>query len=173
MPHSLSRPPPNPPPAGAWGGILLCCLLSACGYRFTAPNSALPVVQVPTFENKTAEPTLELIFTQAARDQLHRAGRLGGETADGTLRGTVLTVTGGPFMTAPTLGRQPGMRLTISVAFTLEKAGRALGNTVVTSSEEFPSGADVLLTESNREAALRRLADSVVREALERLQRAP
>lgn len=154
-------------------GLLLC----ACGYRFTAPNSSLPAgltsVQVPMFENKTADPSLELVFTQAARDQLQRAGRLGGDTAEGTLRGTVLTVSSGPFLAAPTLGRQPGMRVSVGVLFVLEKQGREVGRTGVNLIEDFPSGADVLLTESNREAALRRIADSAVREGLERLQSAP
>lgn len=157
--------------------LALVLLLSACGYRFTAPNSSLPAgltsVQVPMFENKTADPSIELVFTQAARDQLHRAGRLGGDTAEGTLRGTVLTISSGPFLAAPTLGRQPGMRISVGVLLVLEKQGREVGRTGVTFSEEFPSGADVLLTESNREAALRRIADSAVREGLERLQSAP
>lgn len=158
-----------------WSALVL--VLCACGYRFTAPNSSLPAgltsVNVPVFDNRTAEASAEVFFTQAARDQLQRAGRLGGETSEGTLRGSILTVTGGPFMTAPTLPRQPGMRLSVSVSFKLEKQGQVIGSVVVSNSEEFPSGADVLLTESNREAALRRLADSVVREGLERLQSAP
>lgn len=157
--------------------LVVGLLLSACGYRFTAPNASLPAgltaVQVPMFENKTADPSIELVFTQAARDQLQRAGRLGGDTAEGTLRGTVLTISGGPFMSAPTLGRQPGMRVTVGVLFVLEKQGREVARTAVNFAEEFPSGADVLLTESNREAALRRIADSAVREGLERLQSAP
>ncbi len=157
-------------------GLVLVVLLSACGYRFTAPNASLPAgltaVQVPTFENKTAEPSVELFFTQAARDQLHRAGRLGGDSAEGVLRGTVIAVTSGPFMTAPSLGFQPAMRLTVTLSLSLEKQGRAVGGTTVTQNEEFPSGADVLLTESNRESALRRVAESAVREGLERLQAA-
>ncbi|MGV3624238.1 MAG: LPS assembly lipoprotein LptE [Archangium sp.] len=156
---------------------LLVLSLSACGYRFTAPNASLPAgltaVQVPMFENKTADPSLELVFTQAARDQLHRAGRLGGDTAEGTLRGSILSISGGPFMTAPSIPRQPGMRVNVSVVLVLEKQGREVGRTGVNYSEEFPSGADVLLTESNREAALRRIADSAVREGLEKLQSAP
>jgi hypothetical protein len=73
-------------------------------------------------------------------------------------------------MTAPTLGRQPVFRMTATIALTLKKSGVSVGNTTVSVSEEFPSGPDVLLTESNRAAALRRLADAAVREGLERLQ---
>ena len=63
--------------------------------------------------------------------------------------------------------------MTATIALTLKKNGVAVGSTQVSISEEFPSGADVLLTESNRAASLRRLADATVREGFERLQAAP
>ncbi|MDP1823874.1 MAG: LptE family protein [Archangium sp.] len=152
-------------------------LLASCGYRFTAPNASLPggirTASVPFFINRTAEPGAELAFTQAARDQLDRAGRLGGPDADGVLEGTILSVGSGPFLAAPTLGRQPVFRMTAALTLTLKKSGLDVGTTTVSVSEEFPSGPDVLLTESNRDAALRRLADAAVREGLERLQTAP
>ena len=125
---------------------------------------------MPYFDNRTAEPAAEVAFTQAARDQLERAGRLASATADGTLEGTVVSLGGGPFMGAPTLSRQPVFRLTAVLTLTLKRGGAVVATTTVTAAEEFPSGADVLLTESNRAAALRRLADAAVREGLERLQ---
>lgn len=152
-------------------------LLAGCGYRFTAPNASLPggvrAARVPFFLNRTAEPGAELPFTQAARDQLDRAGRLGGPDAQGVLEGTILGVNSGPFLSSPTLGRQPVFRMSATLALTLKKNGQVVGNTTVSVSEEFPSGADVLLTETNRAAALRRIADAAVREGLERLQAAP
>jgi hypothetical protein len=55
-------------------------VLSSCGYRFSAPGGALPeglrAVRAPVFENKTGEPTAEIFFTQAFREQLTRAGTL-------------------------------------------------------------------------------------------------
>ena len=156
--------------------MALCALvtLSACGYRFTAPNSSLPAglksVRVPIFNNGTAEPGAELYFTQAARDQLERAGRLGGDAADGVLDGTIIAVSSGPFMNAPELPKQPVFRLSVSLSLALKKNDVAVGTTTVALSEEFPSGADVLLTESNRGAALRRIADAAIREGLEKLQ---
>jgi hypothetical protein len=148
--------------------------LSACGYRFTAPNSSLPAglksVRVPVFTNRTAEPGAELYFTQAARDQLERAGRLGGDAADGVLEGTIIAISSGPFMSAPELPKQPVFRLAVSLSLALKKNDLAVGTTTVALTEEFPSGADVLLTESNRGAALRRIADAAIREGLEKLQ---
>jgi hypothetical protein len=153
---------------------VLVMLLASCGYRFTAPNSSLPggitAAHVPFFTNRTAEPGAEIPFTQAARDQLDRAGRLGGPDSDAVLEGTIIAVGSGPFMTAPTLPRQPGFRMSATISLTLKKNGVDVGTTTVAVSEEFPSGADVLLTESNRAAALRRLADATVREGFERLQ---
>jgi hypothetical protein len=86
------------------------------------------------------------------------------------LEGTLLSVTSGPFLQAPELPRQPVFRLSVTLSLTLKKHDAVVGNTTVALSEEFPSGADVLLTESNRGAALRRIAESAAREGLERLQ---
>jgi hypothetical protein len=73
-------------------------------------------------------------------------------------------------MSAPALPKQPVFRVTATVTLNLVKGGATVGAATVTTSEEFPSGADVLLTESNRGAALKRLAETMIREALERLQ---
>ncbi len=55
--------------------------LSACGYRFTAGGGALPQgireVYAPVFINRTAEPGLETLFTQALREYLVRHGVAG------------------------------------------------------------------------------------------------
>lgn len=154
--------------------LALVVALAACGYRVTAPNAALPAgltaVSVPVFMNRTAEPAAELAFTRALREQLERAGRLGGSDAPGRLEGTLLVVSGSPYLTAPTLPRQPAFRLAASVQLQLFKGGVSVSQVTVSGSEEFVSGADVLLTEANRGAALQRLADALMREGLERLQ---
>lgn len=166
---------PSPRPSdrcAGRGSLLILLVLSGCGYRFTAPNASLPVrsAHVPMFINRTAEPGAEMAFTQAARDQLERAGRLGGPEAEGVLEGTILAVSSGPFLTAPALPRQPVFRMSATISLTLKKDGVVVGGTTVAVSEEFPSGADVLLTESNRAAALRRVADAAIREGFERMQ---
>lgn len=145
-----------------------------CGYRVTAPNAALAgglkAVAVPLFQNRTAEANAELTFTQAMREQLERAGRLGSGDAEGRLEGTLVAVTGGPYLGAPTLPRQPAYRLSAVVELALKKGEQVVATVTVTGNEEFVSGADVLLTEANRAAALTRLADTLMREGLERLQ---
>ena len=132
--------------------MVLLLMLAGCGYRFTAPNASLPVrsAHVPFFINRTAEPGAEMPFTQAARDQLERAGRLGGPDAEAVLEGTILAVSSGPFLTAPALSRQPVFRMSATISLTLKKDGAVVGATTVAISEEFPSGADVLLTVRSR-----------------------
>ncbi len=166
-------------------GLCLSLLVMGCGYRITAPNASLPggvrKASVPMFQNRTAdplqartsEPGAEWPFTVAAREQLDRAGCLGGPESEGVLEGTVNSVSSGPVLQAPTLPRQPVFRMTATLSLTLKKGGTSVGSTQVSVAEEYPSGADVLLTELNRAAALRRLAEAAVREGLERLQSAP
>lgn len=154
--------------------LLIAVVLAGCGYRFTAPNSELPgglrSVSVPLFVNRTAEPGAELTFTSAAKEVLSRAGRLGGSASDGELEGTITTITGGPMLGSPELGRQPVFRLSVGLNLVLKKQGQVLSQTSFVTSEEFPSGADVLLTEANRATALKRIADTALRDGLERLQ---
>lgn len=154
-----------------WGALAL--LLTGCGYRVTTVNGELPAglhaLRVPMFENRTAEPNAEFTFTEAARDQLQRAGTLGGEAADGELWGTLAAVSSGAVLTSPELPKQPVYRLSVVLTLEVRKQGVPVTSTTVSYAEEFPSGADVLLTESNRAAALKRVADSAVREGFERL----
>ncbi len=65
-----------------WGvlalSLLLCC--SSCGYRFSADGTdldpSLRTVSVPVFENLTAEPGIEAIFTGALRQEFLTKSRL-------------------------------------------------------------------------------------------------
>lgn len=151
--------------------------LCACGYRFTAPGGALPegvrAVRAPVFDNRTGEPTAELFFTQAFREQLTRAGTLGDEQSEAVVEGSLESVSGAPVLSGidrtTGLGKLPTYRLSASVRLRLQMAGRVLAETTVSGSEDYLSGADVLLTEANRSAALRRLAEQLMREGYERL----
>ena len=77
-------------------------LLSAvgCGYRFTPRGAGLPEgvrsVCAPVFSNNTAEPGLELLFTRAFRQELVRAGVLGGASCEASVEGTVVGVGSAP-----------------------------------------------------------------------------
>lgn len=151
--------------------LILLLTLCACGYRFTAPGGALPegirAVRAPVFDNRTSEPTAEIFFTQAFREQLTRAGTLGGDEAEAVVEGALESVSGAPLLTGA--ARLPTYRLSASVRLRLQTGGRVLAETMVSGSEDYLSGADVLLTEANRSAALRRLAETMMREGYERL----
>jgi hypothetical protein len=148
--------------------ILLSC---ACGYRFAAPGGALPEgvrsVQAPVFDNRTAEPAAEVLFTQALREQLARAGVLGADASEATVLGSLEAVSGAPVFATP--GKLPTYRLNAAVKLRLLKGERVLVETDVNGAEDYLSGADLLLTEANRAAALRRLAETMMREGYERL----
>ncbi len=156
-------------------------LAAACGYRFTAPGGPLPqgirYVQAPVFVNVTPEPGAEALFTQALREQLIRAGTLGGEDAEARIEGTVLGVSAVPMLTPISDGGipRPTYRLTATVQLRLLRGGALLAQAQVTGEEDVLSGLAsdsdrvIVGTETNRGAALRRLADALMREGYERL----
>jgi hypothetical protein len=154
----------------AW--VLVAVLLGGCGYRVTAANARLPrgitALRIPLFSNRTAEPDLEATLTQAFREHYARAGVLAPEATTARLEGTILAVSNPPILASP--GRGPTYRLSLVVQVKLIKDEAVVDQLVVNQGEDFPSGADVLLTEANRGAALRRLAETVAREAAERLE---
>jgi hypothetical protein len=146
-------------------------LAASCGYRFTAPGGPLPrgirAASVPMMSNATPEPSAETLFTQALREQLLRAGTLGGDAADARIEGTVTAVSSGPMIATP--GKLPAYRITATVELKLLRGGEILSQAIVTGDEDVLSGANLLGTEANRQAGLHRLADSLMREGYERL----
>jgi hypothetical protein len=150
---------------------VLAWALWGCGYRLRAPASALPkglsAVEVPVFANATSEPGAEGFFTQALREHYLRAGRLGGAGAPARVEGTLLTVSSAPLVFSP--GRLPNYRFQATVQLVLVRAGAVLDTVQVSGDEDYPAGADVVSSETNRGAALRRLADALMREGAERL----
>lgn len=151
--------------------LMVLWAASGCGYRFTAGGAPLPegirAVSAPVFENRTSEPGVEAVFTQAFREQLIRAGVEVGPS-DAAVEGTIDSVSGAPTLQAPS-GRLASYRLTATAVLKLKRAERVLSQAQVTASEDYPPGADVLDSEANRTAALRRLAEAMMREAYSRL----
>ena len=152
--------------------LVLLALAAGCGYRFGVPLGRLAVdgraVAAPLFENRTAEPGAEALFTAAAREALARAGTLAPRDEGLVLRGAVEDVSTAPLVAAP--GRLPNYRLSATLAVALWKDGVQVAAATVTGHEESPPGADALGSETYRGLALRRLAERVAVEALERLE---
>jgi hypothetical protein len=150
---------------------LLLLTASGCGYRFAA-GGRLPegtrAVFAPVFTNRTPEPAIEAAFTQALRERLVRAGVLGGTESEARVEGEVLAVSGAPNLGAPT-GGLASYRLTATVLLKLKKGERVLAVAQVSGQEDYPGGADPLLSEANRQAAVKRLAEQMMRDGYAQL----
>ncbi|MDY7229953.1 LPS assembly lipoprotein LptE [Hyalangium rubrum] len=170
--------------AVAWGVLVTTV---GCGYRFVPRDGTLPegvrAVCAPIFRNDTPEPGLETLFTGTLRQELVRAGTLGeGKACDARLEGVVTGVGSSPtIVTEPILNEQgvvvvgpqlASYRAAASVNLKLLKDGRVLAETNVSGTEDYlPGSGDVLQAEANRQAALRRLSETLMREGYERLAR--
>ncbi len=160
-----------------------------CGYRFQAGGAPLPegirTLSSPVFVNRTPEPGVEAIFTQALREQLARSGVQGGEVSDAKVFGEVLSLGGGPTLIASD-GKLASYRITAWVRLRLVREERTLNEVTVVGSEDYVPArqyippttgggsfitveGDVLLSEAQRGAAVRRLADTLMRDAYARL----
>lgn len=151
--------------------VLMMLALSGCGYRFAA-GGRLPedtrAVFAPVFLNRTPEPAIEAAFTQALREQLVRSGVAGGADSEARIEGEVLAVSGAANMGAPT-GGLASYRLSVVVLLKLKKGERILSVAQVSGQEDYPGGADPLLSEANRQAAAKRLAEQMMRDGYARL----
>jgi hypothetical protein len=129
-------------------------------------------VKIPILQNFTGEPDAEVIFTQALREHALRAGTLGGDAAPAQIEGEVMQVVSTP-MAVPAKGRLT-IRLIASANLRLIKGGVVLSRATVTSNEDVFPGVGtaeqvVATTEASRGAALRRLAEVMMKEGYERL----
>ena len=156
--------------------LALALLLSGCGYHFVAQGilpDGVHEVAAPVFANRTSEPSLEAVFTRAFRDELNRRGQLAMGSAEATLKGEILAVSGAPTVVSQTYVLA-SYRLTAHLRLTLLKGTQVIGAADVTGSEDYlPAKAgDVLLSESNRQAAIAHLAQTLARTGLDRLESA-
>jgi hypothetical protein len=168
------------------GWVLLLSGLG-CGYRFVPRGAGLPegvrTVCAPVFRNDTPEPGLELLFTRAFRQELVRAGVLGDASCEAAVEGAVVAVGSAPtIITEPvyqgnTRVAEPQLasyRASAAVLLRLVRDGRVVSEALVSGNEDFLPGTasvsgDVLEAEANRQAALHRLAETLMREGYDRL----
>jgi hypothetical protein len=135
------------------------------------PNAPAGVksVSVPVFQNLTTEPQVDSLCTQALREHYQRAGALAGDGAEGSVQGVVTAVNSNALLAAPERGAFPTYRISGTVQLKLMKGEVLVREVVVSGMEDYPSGADLLITESNRATALRRLCDVLMRDGAEQL----
>ena len=159
--------------------LALLPLLVACGYHFTAGGPSLAgdsrPVFVPMVVNKTSEPGLEVVFTEALREQLGRVGVLGGENSPAHMDGEIQSVSAAPAVLSASSAPRPSQalsyRVTVLLVVKLYRGSEFITQTVVTGSEDYLQGQrpDILSVESNRVAALKRLAAVLAQDAYVRL----
>ena len=156
--------------------VTICLAALGCGYHFTAAGAGFPQgihkVFAPVIVNRTPEPGLEGTFTEALREQLARGGYLGGEGSEGRLEGELLSVTATVAQLAPGTSGALTYRVSAVLRVRLFRDRTLLAQTDVTGSEDYLPALrpDVLTTEANRQAAIRRLASALATDAVARLQ---
>jgi hypothetical protein len=156
-------------------GLLLC----GCGYSFTAGGPQLAAgarpVFVPVLVNKTSEAGLEVVFTDAFREQLSKVGILGGQNSPAHLDGEILAVSAFPAVVSSSSAPRPSQALSYRVSVVLRvklyRGSELLTQTDVSGQEDYLQGQrpDILSVESNRVAALKRLAAVLAQDAYVRL----
>jgi hypothetical protein len=156
-------------------GVFLC----ACGYAFTAGGPAMAggarPVFVPTLVNKTSEAGLEVVFTEALREQLGRVGILGGENSPARIDGEILSVSAAPAVlsssSAARANQALSYRVSVLMRVKLYRGKELLTQADVAGAEDYLQGQrpDILSVESNRVAALKRLAATMAQDAYVRL----
>ncbi len=155
---------------------LVCLAQPGCGYHFTASGPGFPQgirkVFAPVVVNRTPEPALEGVFTEALRERLARSGSLGGESSEGRLEGELLSVGAAVAQLAPGTQGALTYRISATLRVRLLRGGTLLAMTDVYGTEDYLPAirADVLTTEANRQAAIRRLASALAADAVARLQ---
>ncbi|MCL2178617.1 MAG: hypothetical protein FWB81_04315 [Cystobacterineae bacterium] len=167
-PTPLGGPPPSfgspwasrPPLLLLLGALCMGWWSFSCGYRWVGANPEVVGCMLP-LENLSNEVAAGQIFDMALRSQLFKAGGGGGARGGGCLRARLLQLSR-DFLTSR------NFRLIAVLELSLEKEGfRPIH---VVQSEEFNSGADVLLTEAALRATLVRLAEKTAQKGLEHIQ---
>jgi outer membrane lipopolysaccharide assembly protein LptE/RlpB len=139
--------------------------LSGCGYSVAAQRGQR--VQVGAVRNDTAQVEAGGLFAQALREELQARGRL---ASDGpTMEGELLSLRSAP----SALGGQgvAAFRLDADLRIRVVAPGGAVAyEDRAALGEDYLAGVDVLGTEANRRAALRRLLRAASREMVERME---
>jgi hypothetical protein len=146
-----------------WGRpqALLLVFAVACGYapvRRAAPRG----IHLAAVRNDTAQAEAGGLFAQELRAELAGRGRLDPDGAPGDeLAAELVSIASLP----TAAGADGALAFAVSAVLRVRIGG---WEDTASGSEEYASGVDVLGTEANRRAALRRLARTLAREAIER-----
>jgi len=145
---------------------LVLVVAAGCGY--TLARGGTSPLRVSSFRNSTAQVEAGGLFASALREEVLARGRLS-ETEGPALHGELLAVRSAP--SAISAAGAAAFRLDADVVLrVVEPAGAVSYEDRGTFGEDYLVGVDVLGTEANRRAALRRLAKAASRELIERYE---
>ena len=160
--------------AALCGGLALALAIVGCGYQLVRQGE-LPgggPLRVAAFKNLTAQAEAAGFFSAAARVQLAARRRLAeeGDEQAAVLEGDLVALRS----STSVLGAAGAgaFRLDAELRLRVRKGDAVSYFDNSSGSEDYLQGVDVAGTEVNRRAALRRLAEAVVRTALERMEAA-
>ena len=130
---------------------------------------------VPTVVNKTSEAGLEVVFTEALREQLGRRGVLGGQNSPVHLDGEIIAVSAAPAVLSASSAPRPlqalSYRVHVVLRVKLYRGAELLTQADIAGDEDYLQGQrpDILSVEANRVAALKRLAAALAEDAYVRV----
>jgi len=150
--------------------VVLLAAASACGYSLTAGAGRMPAgaqrVFVRPLENRTTDAEAGALVAAALRQELARRGADGGTEAGARIEGSIDDVS----FSVLALGPPPTYRLGLTVTARLLADGKPLAEQHVGRVEDYLSGLDPLEGEGRRRLALRRVAEAIARDLIERFE---
>ncbi len=154
-------------PSLAWA-FALALAASACGYSLGAGAGRMPPgaqrVFVRPLENRTTDGEAGALVAAALRQELARRGADGGADASARIEGSVEDAA---FAASSVSGTY---RVTLVVSARLIVNGNVVAEQRPARSEDLLGGQDPLETEGRRRLALRRAAEAIAREIVERFE---
>jgi len=155
----------------ALSSLALCVSCLSCGYSFAqrGPSAQAPL-RVAPLGNFTPQAEAAGLFSSELRAQLESRGRLAKESSSAPLlEGELVTLRDSP--SALGLSGVQTFRVDAELHVRVRDSSQAeVYADGAAGSEDYLAGVDVLGTEANRRAALRRLSRSLAREIFERLE---
>lgn len=151
----------------SFGAAALLLAAAGCGYHFSERTDAIPVelktVTIPLWENDTAEPGIEAIFTNAMVKQFATRGWLdpvSTREADTVLEGKIETVDVQPVsFSSVAIELEDRVNVVVSVTLRRKKDLSILwSSSRLIGSEVYDSTPDFNVNLRNREQALRKVA---------------
>jgi outer membrane lipopolysaccharide assembly protein LptE/RlpB len=158
---------------GSGLALLLFLLHIGCGYRLAGELNLPPhikTIAVPIFQNRTSEPDIEKLLTEAVIERIQSLGRLTITTvdqADAVLYGTVNSYERGTPLAFDELQQVVEYRLRISAQVELRdaKSDEAIwGKRTLTAKMEYAVGKDVLSTQDAERVAQETAAFELARD---------